>query len=169
MHMCTHLQHPAASSVHCVQYETHPATSGVRNFHLISDTPLTSLHKKVFMCLLAISLMYFLIELVSQLLFFQSPHYFTGQRLLFRSLPCGSLFRAGHNMTACFIRISMIEEQERERICKQDRRAHLLLPNLECNTPSFLLLEANHLSVRQLTNQQQDLYLTCICLRVFKF
>lgn len=114
-----HVHTPLASScssVHCVQYETHPATSGVRSFHLISDTPLTSLHKKVFMCLLAISLMYFLIELVSQLLFFQSPHYFTGQRLLFRSLPCGSLFRAGHNMTACFIRISMIEEQERENM-----------------------------------------------------
>lgn len=82
MHMCAHLQHPAASSVHWVQYETHPATSGVRNFHLVSDNPLTSLHKKVFMCLLAISLMYFLIELVSQLLFFQSPHYFTPLQVL---------------------------------------------------------------------------------------
>ena len=27
------------------------------------------------------------------------------------SLPCGSLHRAGHNMTSCFIRVSMMEEQ----------------------------------------------------------
>lgn len=46
MHMCTHLSHPPASSVHWVQYETHLATSGVRNFPLIvQGNSLTSFHK----------------------------------------------------------------------------------------------------------------------------
>lgn len=59
MHMCTHLWHPTASSIHWVQYETHLATSGVRISLLFQITPLTSLHKKVSMRLLAISLVYF--------------------------------------------------------------------------------------------------------------